>query len=165
MPPVDIKDANSLYTTYAAYLNMMFGPRNTHLLGLNAVRAQLRAMRGALLPKMYIPNTVWNVTCDAQEHFSAVILPRDLEPTMNASIIMWPGSGLKIFALGMAGSTFSERFDMLEEWRAAILNYRYHGGSGGVSDKNGGGGGYPRYGGGGGGGGGGARGNYNGGND
>ena len=50
LPPVEIKDANSLYTTYAAYLNMMFGPRNTHLIGLNAVRARLRAMRGALLP-------------------------------------------------------------------------------------------------------------------
>ena len=75
----------------------------------------MRAMRGAQLPKMYIQNTVWNVTCDAQEHFSAVILPRDLEPTMTVSIIMWPGSGLEMFALGMAGSTFSERFDMLEE--------------------------------------------------
>ena len=57
LPPVDIKDANSLYTTYAAYLNMMFGPRNTHLLGLNVVRARLRAMRGVLLPKMYISLT------------------------------------------------------------------------------------------------------------
>ena len=52
LPPVDIKDANSLFTTYAAYLRMMFGARNAHLLGLNAVRARLRAMRGAILPKM-----------------------------------------------------------------------------------------------------------------
>ena len=53
---------------------MMFGERNAHLIGLNAVRARLRVMRGALLLKMYIPNTIWWVTCDAQEHFSAVIL-------------------------------------------------------------------------------------------
>ena len=105
------------------------------------------------------------MTCDAQEHFSAVILPRDLEPTISASIIMWPGLGLKMFALGMAGSTFSERFDMPEEWRAAILTDRYHGGSGGSRDNNGGGGGYPSNGGGGGGNGGGARGGYIGGNE
>ena len=77
LPPVDIKDANSLFTTYAAYLRMMFGARNAHLLGLNAVRARLRAMRGAILPKRYRPNTVWWVTCDAQEHSSADILPQE----------------------------------------------------------------------------------------
>ena len=32
LPPVDIKDANSLFTTYAAYLNMMFAGRNAHML-------------------------------------------------------------------------------------------------------------------------------------
>ena len=149
LPPVDIKDTNSLFTTYAAYLNMMFGKRNAHLIRLNAVRARLRAMRGALLQKMYIPNTIWWVTCDAQEHFSAVILPRDLELSMTASRILWPGSGLEMFAINMASSTYNERFDMPEEWRAAILTNRYYGDNSGLSDKNGGAGGYPGNGGGG----------------
>ena len=86
-----------------------------HLIGLNAVRARLRAMRRALLWKMYIPNTVWRVTCDAQEHFWTVILPRDLKPSMMASTIMFPGSGLKMIALRMAGSTYTKRSDMREE--------------------------------------------------
>ena len=34
LPQVDIKDANSLFTTYAAYLNMMVGERNAHPIGL-----------------------------------------------------------------------------------------------------------------------------------
>ena len=82
---------------------------------------------------------------------------------MTASTIMWPASGLEIFTINMAGSTFNERFDMPEEWRAAILTNRYHSGGSGLSDKTGGDGGYSGNGGGGGGGGG-ARGDPGGGN-
>ena len=121
-------------------------------------------MRGALLLKIYIPNTIWRVTCDAQKHFRAVSLPRDLETSMTASTIMWPGSGLEMFAINMAGSTYNKRFDMPEEWRAAILTNRYHGGSSGLSDKNKGAGVYPGNGRGVGGDRGGARGEHGGGN-
>ena len=74
----------------------------------------------------------------------------------------------------MTGSIFSQRFDMPEEWRAAILTDGYHGGSGRSRDKNGGGGypgngggtgGYPGNGRGGCGDGGGACGGYGGGNE
>ena len=66
MPPTTWAETASLLTTYALFLNMLFGKRNQHLQGLNDVRRQFMALSEIqdTLDEMYYANMIWAIIDD-----------------------------------------------------------------------------------------------------
>ena len=72
LPPLRWEELLTLLPTYALFLEMMFGAKNTHLLGINAVRRQLYAMADFrhLVSRSYMANVSWAVLDDGVNHFN-----------------------------------------------------------------------------------------------
>ena len=111
-----------LFTTYALFLEMLFGQNNQHLQGLNAVRGQLMAMaqiRKVLTP-MYFANVVWAVLDDGVRHFNECMPFDDLQGITSQMQVVWPRTDLHNFAKMMRGNQNVALLTLPTEWEYAI---------------------------------------------
>ena len=141
LPTWRFEDTMMLFTTYALFLEMLFGQNNQHLQGLNAVRGQLMAMaqiRKVLTP-MYFANVVWAVLDDGVRHFNECMPFDDLQGITSQMQVVWPRTDLHNFAKMMRGNQNVALLTLPTEWEYAISTPTFEkaasAGGGGVGSR------------------------------
>ena len=83
LPPRTYESTLMLLTTYALFIEMLFGKNNAHLQGINAIRGQLMSMAqiSRNLTPLYFENIIWAVIDDMCKHFNECMAMADFEET------------------------------------------------------------------------------------
>ena len=158
LPPLRWEELATLLTTYGLFLEMLFGPKNAHLRGVNAVRRQLFAMADYrhLFSKAYIANVSWAILDDGVNHFNLWVPYDDIvgaRTTTALEGLVWPSSKLEMYAASLSHLQYQgTSVTFPTQWTRAIeggggyeppedTTRRSGGGGGGGGGGQGGGGG------------------------
>ena len=156
LPPLRWEELATLLTTYGLFLEMLFGPKNAHLRGVNAVRRQLFAMADYrhLFSKAYIANVSWAILDDGVNHFNLWVPYDDIvgaRTTTALEGLVWPSSKLEMYAASLSHLQFQgTSVTFPTQWTRAIeagggyetpedATHRGRGGGGGGFGGGGGG--------------------------
>jgi hypothetical protein len=106
MPPTRWEEVLMLLTTWALLLEMLFGERNQHLQGINAIRRHLMSLAETkhCYNAAYFANVVWACVDDSVRYFNQVMPHEHLELASGLDIIQlqFPTSRLHDIAKALA---------------------------------------------------------------
>ena len=130
MPPTTWAETASLLTTYALFLNMLFGKRNQHLQGLNDVRRQFIALSEIqdTLDELYYANLIWAIIDAMYRHFNEPLVMTDFESSAGMGGVIWPLTGLKLLACTLGMHQQLNLLTFPHEWIDALeckLSHQY----------------------------------------
>ena len=116
LPPRTWEETATLLLTYSLFLEMLFGRKNEHLDGVQAVRRNLMALaqcKSKLKPSYY-GNVIWAVLDDMAKHFSECMSIDDFATARFG--LMWPRTDLRGFAQQMSGNQDINLITLPDEW-------------------------------------------------
>ena len=131
MPPLRWDEVCTLFATWSLLLRLLFGTKNAHLLGLNAIRRHVLSLAETKhrYSSTYFTNVVWCVLDNAVRWLNQVVPYDDLVSTTDVMCLQFPTTRLHRVAemLGMKSeytmATFPHEWQTYTERRPGHNNY------------------------------------------
>ena len=104
LPPTSWEETATLLTTYALFLEMLFGSKHEHLKGVDCVQRELMGMARIKqkLSTSYYANMIWEILDDMCKHFNEYM---SLDDFQNARFsLIWLQTDLRGFTQQMRAS-------------------------------------------------------------
>ena len=127
LPPQRYEELIMLLTTYALFLEMLFGAMNAHLRGVNAIRRELLAMADHkhLYDKWFYAQITWAIIDDGVDHFNQWMPFADIQAattTRARESLVWPTTRLLRLATSLGQQTNINLVTFPREWTKAMTS-------------------------------------------